>query len=1035
MQGKGIVKFFLVVMALVTLLQYIFILPTRKVEKAAEAYATKASATIQDPVQQKAVMKQAKAAFLDSMSTETIFSIPLLKSYTYQELKAQQLALGLDLKGGMSIVLQVDLKEFIRAMAQNAKDPTFVEALDKASQAQEQTQQDFVTLFADAWRASANGQRLAPIFQRNPSLRDEINYNSSDGEVIRVLRAKSDETVNQTFELLKQRIDKLGVVQPNVSLDAERDLITVELPGIDNPERARSYLQAAANLEFFETYRISDAGVLQAFNEADMKLAALNGAVEKSLIRVDTIFAKDSLGNEDRSNIVSLDSVYQEAGGPLLGVNGLAINAQGLMGPAVMGTANRNQMAAISAMLENPEVAPLFPSDLAFRWSRNPVMDRSNSEAGTLTDQYELYAIKAGRDGEAALTGEFVTTASAQPDPTTNQIAVSLQMDNEGAKIWSRMTTAAAQGGNREIAILLDDLVVSAPRVNEPITGGSSQITGGFDIQEATDLANILQIGRLPVRTEIIQESLVGPSLGQENIDRSMTALIIGFLIVMVFMVLYYSSAGFFSVLALLLNLVFIFAALASYGTVLTLPGIAGIVLTIGMAVDANVIIFERVREEIRDGKSLIMSIADGFKNSYSAIIDANVTTILTAMVLAYFGLGPIKGFAVVLIIGVLSSLFTAVLVSRVAIEWWTGRGKTIKLGNATTMNGLTGISFDWLGSRKKAYVLSGVLITAGIVSMVVRGFDLGVDFKGGYSYNVTFDSSVKISADKLRNSLKETFGGQTPVVKSVDTENTFNIVTSYLISAQEEGGVLPEDRVMEALYNGVKGLSEQNLSIEAFKATDSDGTHVTSFSKVGPTIADDIMRSALFAGLFALLMIFLYLFLRFSRWEYSLGAVGALFHDTLVTLSIFSLGHGFLPFSMEIDQAFIAAILTVIGYSINDTVVVFDRIREFLHNYSKSEPKQVINNSINTTLSRTLLTSLTTLFVVFVLFFFGGASIKGFAFALLVGITVGTYSSVFVAAPLMYDFSKKRGFSAKKDTTAAGDELRKPFSKAAHKA
>jgi SecD/SecF fusion protein len=527
----------------------------------------------------------------------------------------------------------------------------------------------------------------------------------------------------------------------------------------------------------------------------------------------------------------------------------------------------------------------------------------------------------------------------------------------------------------------------------------------------------------------------VGPSLGQENIDRSIVALLIGFFIVMAFMVIYYSGAGFFSVLALLLNVVFIFAALASYGTVLTLPGIAGIVLTIGMAVDANVIIFERVREEMRDGKSLIMSVADGFKNSYSAIIDANVTTILTAMVLAYFGLGPIKGFAVVLIIGVLSSMFTAVLVSRVAIEWWIAKGKTIKLGSAATINGLTGINFDWIGARFKAYTVSGILIAAGLVSMVVRGFDLGVDFKGGYSYNVTFDNGVKVSADELRSSLTKVFGGQTPVVKSVDTENTFNIVTSYLINAQEKDGVMPEDRVVEALYNGLKGISEQNLTLEAFKATDSDGTHVTSFSKVGPTIADDIMRSALFAGLFALLLIFLYLFLRFSRWEYSLGAVGALFHDTLVTLSIFSLCHGILPFSMEIDQAFIAAILTVIGYSINDTVVVFDRIREFLHNYSKSEPQQVINNSINTTLSRTLLTSLTTLFVVFVLFFFGGSSIKGFAFALLVGITVGTYSSIFMAAPLMFDLSKKRGFSAKNDATPAGDDLRKPFSKAAHKA
>lgn len=1027
MQGKGIVKFFLVVMALVTLVQYIFILPTRKVERAAEEFAQNASTTIQDPVQRKAALKQARAAYLDSMSTETVFKIPYLKSYTYQELKAQQLALGLDLKGGMSIVLQVDLKEFIRALAQNSKDPTFVEALNQASQAQKQTQQDFVTLFANAWRSSANGKPLAPIFQRNEALRDDINYNTSDGEVIRALRRKSDETVTQTFELLKQRIDKLGVVQPNVSLDAERDLIIVELPGIDNPERARNYLQAAANLEFYDTYRISDPGIVQSFMDANTKLGQILGQTEREILRIDTTFATDSLGNQDRNTIAKLDTVYNDLNGPLLGA--LALNSQGLMGQAIMGSADRNKMGSISAMLSRPEIASLFPSDLAFRWSRSPVNDPETNEP---TNQYELYAVKVGREGKAPLTGEHVTTASAQPDPNTNQIAVSLQMDNTGAKIWSRLTTAAAQNGNREIAILLDSAVVSAPRVNEAITGGSSQISGGFDIQEATDLANILQIGRLPVRTEIIQESLVGPSLGKENINRSIMALVIGFGIVMAFMVFYYAGGGVFSVFALLLNVIFIFAALASYGTVLTLPGIAGIVLTIGMAVDANVIIYERIREELRDGKTLLMAIGDGFKNSYSAIIDANVTTLITAIILAYFGLGPIKGFAVVLIIGVLSSMFTAVLVSRVMIDWWISRGKTIRFGTRTTEAGLTGLNVDWIGKRRIAYTISGTIIALGLIAMVVRGFDMGVDFKGGYSFNVTFDQGVNVSADQLRKELASSLGGQTPVVKSVDTDNTFNIITSYLINATEENGQKPEDRVMSALYDGVKGITGDNLSLEAFKATDSDGTHVTSFSKVGPTIADDIKRSAFYAGIFALLLIFLYIFIRFSKWQYSMGAVIALFHDTLITLGVFSIAHGFLPFSMEVDQAFIAAILTVIGYSINDTVVVFDRIREFLNAYTKSDPKDVINNAINTTLSRTTLTSLTTLFVVFVLFFFGGASIKGFAFALLVGIVVGTYSSIFVAAPLVYDFTKNHDLTAKKSTES--EDGRKHFSKAAQK-
>jgi SecD/SecF fusion protein len=645
-------------------------------------------------------------------------------------------------------------------------------------------------------------------------------------------------------------------------------------------------------------------------------------------------------------------------------------------------------------------------------------------ETNEVTDNYELYALKPSRDGKAAMTGDHVVDASANPDPQTNEVAVSLKMDNTGAKIWGQLTTEAAQDNNREIAIVLDDEVVSAPRVINPILTGDSQITGSFSIQEGKDLANILQIGKLPTDTEIIQESLVGPSLGEENIRNSTIALTVGFILVLLFMIAYYGGGGIVSILALILNIFFIFGALASYGTVLTLPGIAGIVLTIGMAVDANVIIYERIREELREGKSLLMAVSDGFQNSYSAIIDANVTTLLTAFVLAYFGLGPIKGFAVVLIIGVLSSLFTAVLVGRLMIDQWLkNKERSMSFSTGLSKNAFADLSIDWLGKRKMAYIISGAIILAGLVSMATRGFELGVDFKGGYSYNVTIEGA-EVEASALRSALTEAFEGNEPIVKSVDTENTYNVVTDYLVESTDDDA---DEKVMMALYNGVNGITGGNIDLEQFKAPDGNGTHVESSSKVGPTIADDIKSSAFYAATFALLLIFLYIFIRFSKWQYSLGAVAALFHDTLVVMGIFSIFHGILPFSLEIDQAFIAAILTVIGYSINDTVVVFDRIREFLNNYTKSSKEEVINSAVNSTVSRTIITSLTTLFVVAILFFFGGASIRGFAFALLVGILVGTYSSIFVATPIMSDLtgelrakdtkSDKKGFSKAAET------------------
>jgi SecD/SecF fusion protein len=1030
MQGKGIVKFFLVVMALVTLVQYLFLLPTRKTERNAEEYAQSIAANYPEE-EQRTVLKEARTQYLDSMSNEVVFSFPLIKDFTYQELKSRQLALGLDLKGGMSVVLQVDLREFIRTLANNSKDPTFLEALNQAGEAQKSAQSDFVTLFADAFRSVSNGEKkLSTYFAANSTLRDQINYETPDAEVISILRQKANETVELTFKRLKDRIDEFGVTQPNVSLDAARDLIIIELPGVDNPERARNFLQATAKLEFWDVYRITDQGILASFREADEKLEKLLGGdtttVEEPNIRIDSsyTYVRDTNGTIVDSSLV-LDSVdladdpLATTNGPLTEVFNLNDVATGQLsyGQSVMGSARKNQMDKISNYLSRPEIKTLFPRDLEFRWSAKPIRADELPPGIEDVDLYELYAIKKSRGETAPLEGDRVVRATSNPDPQTGEIQVSLMMDGQGTKIWRDMTTKAAQDNNREIAIVLDNRVVSAPRVNEPIPSGNSSISGNFSVQEGQDLASILEIGKLPATPKIIQESLVGPSLGQDNINRSVQALVIGFLLVLIFMIVYYGGGGIVSIVALFLNLFFIFGALASYGTVLTLPGIAGIVLTIGMAVDANVIIFERIREELREGKSMLMAINDGFKNSYSAIIDANVTTILTAMVLAYFGLGPIKGFAVVLIIGVLSSLFTAVLVGRLIFDWWTKKDRPMTFGTKWSQNAFANLNFDWLGKRRIAYVVSGTILVLGIASFFIRGFELGVDFKGGYSYNIEFDESLAISTDELRATLTDVFEAS-PVVKAVNTENTFNVTTSYLINDDSDDAA---ERVMGKLFEGVNSLAGGTLDLENFKAPDGDGTHVTSSSKVGPTIADDITQSAFYAAIFALLLIFLYIFLRFSKWQYSLGAVAALFHDSLIVLAVFSIFHGILPFSLEIDQAFIAAILTVIGYSINDTVVVFDRIREFMNSYTNKSKEEIINMAVNSTISRTIITSLTTLFVVLILFIFGGISIKGFAFALVVGIVVGTYSSVFVATPIMSDFTgelkpketkKKKGFS-----------------------
>jgi SecD/SecF fusion protein len=1012
MQGKGIVRFFLILLTIVCLLQYLYLIPTRKIEKNADRYAAEATSTITNEAAKSMAYKMARANYLDSMSSEPVIKIPLLGSFSYEKLKRQQIALGLDLKGGISTVLQVDLREFLENLSNDTKEPAFKQALDNADKRLKNAQTDYISLFGEEWNKVANGQQLAPIFSRNATLRQEINFETSDAEVLSILRTKANQTVNLTFERLKNRIDKLGVVQPNVSLDNTRDLILVELPGIDNPERARNYLQSTAKLEFWEVYRFTDPGIMEAFQAADAQLKKI-AAGDTSLIaqdtamRLDTVWQPvlDTLGNiidstMTISEVPAFDDLSGESG-PLLSQLSLnAASGQSIQYPfAVMGVANKNKINSITGLLEHPQVVNLFPQDVKFLWSAEPFVNAEGEE----TDQYFLYAIKMKRGSdEAPLQGDRVVTATSAPDPITNQVAVTLRMDNLGSKIWAEMTTKAAQDNNREIAIALDDEVVSAPSVNEPITEGNSRITGNFSIQEGQDLANILQIGKLPASTRIIHETLVGPSLGQQNIIKSMITLIVSMVLVIFFMIFYYSGGGLVSVIALLANLFFIFGALSSLGTVLTLPGIAGIVLTIGMAVDANVIIYERVREELRTGKSLKNAISDGFKYSYSAIIDANVTTILVALVLSYFGLGPIKGFAVTLLIGVISSFFTAVIVGRLIIEWWVGKGNSIGFWTNPTRNLFSKINFDWLGKRKIAYVASGIFITVGLISMFTRGFELGVDFKGGYSYNVQFAREDKVDVEQLRKALTTSFGTP-PIVKAVDIVNTYNITTSYLINDNEPD---VQSRVVAKLFEGVNTVSGGDLDIESFKQTDFSGTHITSSAKVGPTIADDIKKSSFYAGIFALLFIFLYILIRFNKWQYSLGAVLALFHDALVVLSAFSLLRGIMPFSMEVDQTFIAAVLTVIGYSINDTVVIFDRIRENFNLYTGKTKNEILNMSINSTMSRTIITALTVFFVVLALLILGGSSIKGFAFAMTIGLISGTYSTIYIAAPILADLT-----------------------------
>lgn len=981
MRNKGAIRLLAIVFALVSLYQLTFTYVTKKVEKEAREFG--------------AGDIKKEQTYLDSIRGEGVYNFLWLKNYTYKECKELEMNLGLDLKGGMNVTMEVSVVDIIKAMANNSKDETFNAAIAKAKQMQANSGKGFVELFGQAFeQIDPNAQLSSPDIFGTLEMKDKIPFGASNAEVLKVIKEETDGAIDNTYNILRSRIDRFGVAQPNIQKADVSGRIIIELPGIKDAARVRKLLQGTASLEFWETYSAPE--VMQYLNAANTKLAEINNAGD-----VEEAAATEEVKEEAKDEDVALLDKIEEEGAqdslatsqdakamakmyPLFSI--LNPTQQGGSSKSVVGMAHVKDTAEVNGVMAMPAIKSVLPRNLKFFWGVKPV-----DEAGNV---FELFAIKVtSRDGKAPLDGDAVTSAREQVDQNTAEYEVSMSMSGEGAKTWARLTK---DNVNRAIAIVLDGYVYSAPNVIGEIKGGQSSITGGFSVAEAKDLANILKSGKLPAPAHIIADEVVGPSLGKESIQKGMYSFIIAFVLVLVYMFFFYSKgAGLAANIALITNLFFIFGVLASLGAVLTLPGIAGIVLTIGMSVDANVLIYERIQEELKAGKGLGLAISDGYKNAYSAIIDGNITTLLTGIILYLFGEGPIKGFATTLVIGIFSSLFAAIFITRLIFEAQTARNRNVTFATKFTDNWLRNAAVTFLQKRKVFYVISGAAIVLSVVSLSTKGLNQGIDFKGGRTYVVAFDQAVGV--EDVAKSL-ETVYGHAPEVKTFGGANQVKISTKYKI---EESGTEVDDEVEDLLYTGLKTY----LADGTTKADFLENNRKMS-QKVGPTIADDIRTSALWSILGALIVIFLYIMVRFSNWQYGLGAVAALAHDSIIVLGIFSLGYGILPFSLEIDQAFIAAILTVVGYSINDTVVVFDRIREYLGLYPKRDREETVNRALNSTLRRTFSTSLSTFVVLLAIFIFGGTSIQGFTFALLVGVLVGTYSSLFIASPIAYDTS-----------------------------
>ena len=1000
MQSKGAIRLVAILLAIACIWQLSFTLvsklQTNKAEKRAEAVAAEIAKTADlDQVAIDSLIQNETRRYTDSISTEKIYF-----GQTFKEVQAKELNLGLDLKGGMNVMLQVQLEDLVKALAGGNTAPEFQQALALAKERSVGSPNDFITLFAEAWKEVSNGTRLAQIFGTY-ELRDRVHPESSDEDVIKVIREDAESAVANSFNVLRNRIDRFGVTQPSIQKLGNTGRILVELPGVKEPERVRKLLQGTASLEFWPTFDCSE--ILPYISEADALLAQLNSAapeveaeveeteeaVEAEAAEEADVVAEEIEAQQDEINEADMEAIRKQH--PLLSL--LQTNSRGT---ACIGYAAAADTAAIGKYLRMPQVRDLFPAEFRPMWSVKP------SEYFQGANVYELIAIKVNsRDGKAPLDGGVVTDARVSYDNRrSGEPTVSMSMNAEGANTWAKLTK---ENIGKQVAIVLDGTVYSYPVVNTEITGGNSEISGNFDVEEATDLTNVLKSGKLPAPATIVQEQVVGPSLGAESIKSGLISFVIAFILVLLYMLFFYQGAGIAADIALLTNVVFLFGTLAAFGAVLTLPGIAGLVLTLGMAVDANVIIYERIKEELKAGKGLSKAIHDGYNNAYSAIIDGQVTTLLTGLVLFFFGSGPIKGFATTLIIGIITSVLTSIFITRLIFEDRVKKGKNITFENNLTKNFLKNTKINFIDGRKYSYIISGALILIAIASICFKGFTYGVDFTGGRTYVVKFDKSV--TAEQIRADVEAVFNAAdesaSVEVKQFGSDAQMKITTSYKVK-DESSSV--DSEIESMLFEALKGDFATQLSLSDFTSTLDNPYGIISSDKVGASIASDIQRSAIISVILALLIIFAYIALRFKGWTWGLGGVVSLAHTALILIGFFSLFSGILPFNLDVDQTFIAAILTIIGYAINDNVVIFDRIRENLQLHPNDDFKTMVNKSLNQTLTRTVNTSVSTLLPMLAIAIFGGESIRGLSVALCIGICIGTYASIMIGTPIMYD-------------------------------
>ena len=998
MQSKGFIKLIAVLLGLACVYQLSFTFKTRSVEKKAAEYAA------QFPLDEQSAAEQ---HYLDSVQNLQVFNLGF-KKFTYKECKEKELNLGLDLKGGMNVMLEVQVEDVVKALAGDSQnDPAFKEAIAEANEALKQgSSSDYIGDFVKAYSRISNGRPLAEIFV-SPD-RSDITLESSDADVEKVLKRETEAAIGASFNVLRSRIDHFGVTQPNIMRLPNSHRILVELPGVKEPQRVRDLLQGTASLEFWLTYDANE--VIPALVSADklLKEELTQAAAQTEPVAEETS-AAEAAATEDQGLIgeigadstASADAVqtdhFDREQNPLF-----AVLDPNYAGGAAIGAAYKADVATVNEYLSRPEVRELFPADILFKWG---VKGDDHIDG-----RFYLYAIKVTTpDGKAPLDGSVITNAREQYAQRGATAVVSMTMNAEGTQEWARMT---GENIGKCIAIVLDGYVYSAPRVNTKIDKGQSEITGDFTLQEAQDLANVLNSGKVPAPAKIIQDTVVGPSLGQESINAGMLSFVIAFILVLLYMSLFYKTAGWMADVALLTNVFLLMGVLVSFGAVLTLPGIAGIVLTMGMAVDANVIIYERIKEELRGGKGISLAIKDGFSRAYSAIIDGQLTTIITGIVLFVFGTGPVQGFATTLIIGIITSIFCSIFITRLLIEWIVAKWGSISFSHKWSENFLCNTHVDFLSKRKIAYVISAVAIVLSIASFFVRGLNLGAEFTGGRAYVVRFDKPV--SAEAVRASMEETFSQITDAdassisfeVKQYGNENQMRIVTQYRYDDMSDEATAEVEQV---IYDALKSLYSYPITFDQFRSTQTDVNGILTADKIGPSIANDMTWNAIYSVLFSLIAIGLYITFRFKRWQWATGATLALAINALLIIGIFSMFYGILPFNLEVNQAFIAAILTIIGYAINDTVVVFDRIREYLGLYPKRKLKENVNNAINSTLSRTINTSGTTLVTLLAIFFFGGETIRGFIFALIIGVVVGTIATIFIATPIAYDLMAKR--------------------------